>query len=276
VLNLRRKLSSYAESVRTLRQARVRYRSICLYPIRRRGRNARCEVELENGLSLVSGPDEPFISLIKEIFVDDCYRLAELQLRPGEVIVDIGANVGTFAVAVARMFPQAPVICVEPEASAYAFLAKNVKGNHLSEVETINAACGGSSGEQVLYARRLHMRSPTAWSTLYETDNYGSAFAPLDKVPVFSLDRLFSMYEIDACGLLKLDCEGAEYEILVNASPDVLSRIRRISMEYHLGLTDHTPDELGSWLESCGFAIEGQAPFDEEGGYLYAWRESSA
>jgi FkbM family methyltransferase len=276
VLNLRRKLRSYAESVRTLRQARIRYRSIYLYPIRRRGRNARCEVELEKGLSLVSGPDEPLINLIKEIFVDDCYRLAELQLRPGEVIVDIGANVGAFALAAARMFPQAPIICVEPAAGAYAFLEKNVRGNHLSQVGTINAACGASSGEQMLYARQLQKRNPTTWSTFYKMDNYGSVFAPLDKVPVFSLDDLFSTYEIDACGLLKLDCEGAEYEILLNASRLVLSKIRQISMEYHVGLTDHTPAELGSWLDHCGFAIEQQPLLDEEGGYLYAWRDGSA
>jgi FkbM family methyltransferase len=276
VLNLRRKLRNYAESVRTLRQARIRYRSICLYPIRRRGRNARCEVELEKGLSLVSGADEPLINLIREIFVDDCYRLAELQPRPGEVIVDIGANVGTFALAAACVFPQAPIICVEPEASAYARLEDNVRRNGFSQIRTAHAACGGASGEQVLYARQLQMHTPAALSTLYTIDNYGSVFAPIATVPVVSLDRLFSTYEIDACGLLKLDCEGAEYEILLNASRDVLSKIRRISMEYHVGLTDHAPDELGSWLGRCGFAIERQPLLDEEGGYLYAWREGSA
>jgi FkbM family methyltransferase len=259
--------------VRTLRQARIRYRSICLYPIRRRGRNARCEVELEKGLSLVSGPDEPLINLIKEVFVDDCYRLAELQLRPGEVIVDIGANVGTFALAAARTFPQASIICVEPEASAHARLEHNVRHNGLSQIRMVHAACGGASGEQVLYARQLQMNAPAALSTLYTTDNYGSRFAPIATVPVVSLDRLFSTYNIAACGLLKLDCEGSEYEILLNADLDVLYKIRRLAMEYHVGLTDHTPDELVNWLDGCGFAVERQPLLDEEGGYLYARRE---
>jgi FkbM family methyltransferase len=276
VLNLSRKLTSYAGTMQTFRQARIRYSSIFLYPIRRRGRNARCEVELENGMSLVSAPDEPLIHLVKEVFVDDCYRLGGLWLQPGETIVDVGANVGTFALAAARAFPQAPIICLEPEASAYALLEDNIRRNRLTQVRTINTACGGAAGEQVLYARRIQVNAPTSLSTLFTADNYGSVFEPMTTVPVITLDQLFKEHEIDTCGLLKLDCEGSEYEIVLNASRDTLSKIRHIAMEYHVGLTDHEPNELVQWLGECGFAVDRQPLLDEEGGYLYAWRETSA
>jgi FkbM family methyltransferase len=227
-------------------------------------------------MSLVSAPEEPLINLIEEVFVDDCYRLAGLRLRPGEVLVDIGANVGTFALAAAGAFPQAPIICLEPEPKAYAFLEQNVRRNRLPQVRTINTACGGSSGERILYARRLQMNAPTALSTLYTADNYGSEFVREAMVPVISLDRLFGEYEINNCGMLKLDCEGSEYEILLNASRDTLTRIRHIAMEYHVGLTGHEPNELVQWLGECGFSVDRQPLLDEEGGYLYAWRERSA
>jgi FkbM family methyltransferase len=227
-------------------------------------------------MSLISAPDEPLIHLIKEVFVDDCYRLGGLRLQPGEAIVDIGANVGTFALAAAHAFPQALLICLEPETSAYALLEENLRRNRLPQVRTINAACGGSAGAQVLYARRILTNAPTALSTLFTADNYGSVFAPKATVPVITLDQLFNEHEIDNCGLLKLDCEGSEYEILLNARRDTLSKIRHIAMEYHVGLADHEPNELVQWLAECGFAVDRRPLLDEEGGYLYAWRKRSA
>jgi hypothetical protein len=72
--------------------------------------------------------------------------------------------------------------------------------------------------------------------------------------------------------LLKLDCEGAEYDILLNASGPLLSKIRQIAVEYHVGLTPHQPEELAERLERDGFETDLQPLVDEEGGYLYASR----
>jgi hypothetical protein len=65
---------------------------------------------------------------------------------------------------------------------------------------------------------------------------------------------------------------GAEYEILFKASEDALARIRKISMEYHLGLSDHTIEEMADFLESRGFEAAFTPPYDEECGYCYAIR----
>jgi hypothetical protein len=48
--------------------------------------------------------------------------------------------------------------------------------------------------------------------------------------------------------LLKLDCEGSEYEILYSASEATLARIAAINMEYQVGLNQHHPAELQHYL----------------------------
>ena len=69
--------------------------------------------------------------------------------------------------------------------------------------------------------------------------------------------------------LLKLDCEGAEYDILFSAAPLELSRVREIRMEYHSG-----PDaELRTYLESAGFEITFFRPDSASTGSIWARRE---
>ena len=51
---------------------------------------------------------------------------------------------------------------------------------------------------------------------------------------IASLDKIFKLFKIPACNLLKIDCEGAEYRIFRNTSPATLAKIRNIAMEAHL------------------------------------------
>lgn len=82
----------------------------------------------------------------------------------------------------------------------------------------------------------------------------------------------FERFAVESCEFLKLDCEGAEYEILFKASADTLRKVERISLEYHMGVTDHAPQELVDLLGSRGFEVELLPPLDVESGYLHAVR----
>ena len=107
-------------------------------------------------------------------------------------------------------------------------------------------------------------------NTLYSRDVLGSSFRPLGTVPLLTLDQVFAKFDLDRVGLLKLDCEGAEYEILLNSSDDTLRRISGVAIEYHLGLNDGTPQHLGEFLSKKGFDVTVLPPRSEEDGYMYA------
>ena len=100
----------------------------------------------------------------------------------------------------------------------------------------------------------------------------GSAFREVARPAVTTLDELLRRLGVARCDLLKLDCEGAEYEILYGASEETLRAIDAITAEYHVGLNEHTVAELVRFLESRGFIVTSTPLLDPEGGYLYAQR----
>ena len=109
-------------------------------------------------------------------------------------------------------------------------------------------------------------------STLFEQDLYGSDFHAAGTYASMSLDDLFALFAIDRCDLLKIDAEGAEYEILLGARPETLAKVRHIAIEYHVGLNEHRPEELEDAPRRLGFAVTRFPPLDVEGGHLHASR----
>jgi hypothetical protein len=70
---------------------------------------------------------------------------------------------------------------------------------------------------------------------------------------MMSLGRLVADLAIARIDLLKLDCEGAEWDILPAAEP-VLAQVQQICMEYHVE-RGWTPQRLAEWLKSLGFEV---------------------
>jgi hypothetical protein len=56
--------------------------------------------------------------------------------------------------------------------------------------------------------------------------------------------------------LVKMDIEGSEYEVLLNASPQQLKRIRRIVLEYHGTVGEHNPTQLLAYMAEAGFRVQ--------------------
>ena len=85
-------------------------------------------------------------------------------------------------------------------------------------------------------------------------DSTTTAGVAVDSV---SFDDLMNKESIDHCDLLKLDCEGSEYEILQRCAPDTLRRVRRIVGEFHEGPhLSGTGADLCRFLESRSFRID--------------------
>lgn len=78
---------------------------------------------------------------------------------------------------------------------------------------------------------------------------------------------------IERCDLLKIDCEGGEYEILYSADPETLARIDRIVCEFNIGQSDgENGEQLAHFLVSHGFHIDSLRTLDETAGFICAKR----
>jgi FkbM family methyltransferase len=269
---LKQRFRDYLQRSRRLSRAGVRLDSLLLFPLRRRLPNPCNRIDLKEGLVLTSPPNEPLLALFQELWLEECYTRGRFTPGAGHLVVDVGAHVGIFTVWAASRHPEVRVLAVEPSPRSFQFLQENVACNGLQNVTLVRSACGRETGEAQLYSRGRNVAD-----TLCKRDAAGRELAPLASTPVLGLDALFKRYRVNRCDLLKLDCEGAEYEILFNAARDTLARIERIAMEYHVGLGEHTPLELGLYLEAHGFKVEREGPQrDDEGGYLYASRRGGA
>jgi hypothetical protein len=88
------------------------------------------------------------------------------------------------------------------------------------------------------------------------------------RVSTVTIPEILDGNGLKRCDLLKMDCEGAEYDILYYCPPDILARIDRIALEVHGGPgADQNIDALEAFLRKGGFTTR-QRPV----GMLSAWR----
>ncbi len=267
VQRLWRRVADDFITARALSRAGATLPSIALYPLRRRMGNARCQVDLSNGLSVIGPPAECLAFAVREIWADHCYDRGDLHVLSGQDVVDIGAGVGVFSLLAAQANPQTKIIAVEPDPHLCEFLRKNTAKGGLQNVTVFQGAVAGENREVVLYARL-----PMGANTIYTRDPDGSTFRPVAKCQAVTLDELFRRHDVRRCGFLKIDCEGAEYEVLLNAQGETLQKVDRIAMEYHVGFNEHRPAELVEYLGGHGFEVECLPEFEVGAGYLYATR----
>lgn len=208
------------------------------------------------------------IWLVKESCLDRDYERDAVAIRDGWTVVDIGAGTGEFAVSVARRNPRSIVYAFEPLPESFALLSENVRLNGLSNVRAVRKAVAGAPG-----AVTLHAPSGLAGQHRATRDPAESDPDAISAEATTLEDALRELGTAD-CDFLKIDCEGAEYEILFNAPAEALSKVRHIAMEYHEGVTEHSPDDLRRFLESRGFRVRTRPnPAHRHIGFLFAARE---
>jgi hypothetical protein len=83
--------------------------------------------------------------------------------------------------------------------------------------------------------------------------------------------EIFEKNNIKICSLLKIDCEGAEYEILFNTTDELFRRIENIFFEIH-PIKDHLPEELKIFLTKKGYVLEVSKT---DGSVLFASRKNA-
>lgn len=163
--------------------------------------------------------------LIKEIFGDN-YKIFErgLEIKDGDIIVDIGANEGMFSIMMAKLYPGARVISVEAVPRTFFQFMRNIGLNGVTNIEPFNVAIGKGT-KAVMNVHNVYSGGSSM------VDTFDPANHTQIEVPVMSLNSLFEKYHLDTVKLLKMDIEGGEYEALDDAD---LSRVQNMVGEFHI------------------------------------------
>ncbi len=145
--------------------------------------------------------------------------------EPGEAILDIGANIGMFSIRYARQFPASRVFALEPNPAPYARLVRNLAANAVPKAEPINLAAAGEFGRRAFYVDGQSILGSLI------PDRSPGAVAAFDS-DVIAIDAFCRERAIGAVGLIKINVEGAELEVLRGAR-ETLATTRSIMIECH-------------------------------------------
>jgi len=182
--------------------------------------------------------------IYKEIFVDGCYDLP-LPTAPS-VIVDIGANTGLFMIRMKQLYPNAGIRGYEPLPSNYAQLRQNLELSALDKVETCMQGVGGTTRKEKLYVHPSNIGGHSIHRSLAG----GGRHIEIDLV---GLRELLDSLDGQRCDVLKLDCEGAELEIIKSIDEEMAKRIDNVVFEPTPSLYDVT--QLVEHLKSIGYRV---------------------
>ena len=181
-----------------------------------------------------------------EVFVANVIEKGEYThdgfgINPGDTVVDVGANIGTFAVLASTR--AARVLAIEPDSENYRRLRENIALNSAANILPIRAAVAKEAGTIVLQrAREGGYHSTTAGMM-------GESPVAQETVEARTLSEIFREHEVRRCHFLKLDCEGAEYDILLTLPAVDFSRIDKVAMEWH-----GVEDRERRWLQVSALA----------------------
>lgn len=186
----------------------------------------------------------------KEIFMDECY-LAGIgkKIMPNAVIIDIGANAGYFTLFAASRFPGTSIYSYEPIPVNYQQLKRHCTLNESKNISCFPLAVAGQCGNI-----SLSFDATDSFTTSATIFSARKSEPDLLNVKCISLKKLFDDNGIKKCDLLKMDCEGAEYDIFYSCPQEYIQRIDQIAMEVHPGEgTNQNIDAMDDFFRKQGF-----------------------
>jgi len=209
-------------------------------------------IQFRNGRELNLSQHRLDVVVLFQVFCERVYPTDR-----NTVVVDIGANIGLFSLY-AAFSGAAKVYAFEPNREAYHYMLENIRRNDLGKIIVpYHYAVTSKSNDVVKIPKGASPQNRIAYEKV-SNDEYES-------VNTICLNDIVSNNSISRVHLLKMDCEGSEYDILASISDSTFSKIDRIIVEYH----DGKVGEIDEDLKQHGFKLERQAAQTEKMGMLW-------
>lgn len=172
-----------------------------------------------------------FLHSLREIFVEEVYKFRSEVKDP--VIIDCGANIGLSILYFKRLFPDCKVIAFEPDGQIFKLLEKNLRQFDLTEVELVNKGVWSEN------ATLSFLAEGTLGGRVVDDAREKASY--IVSIPTVRLKD----YLCGRIDFLKMDIEGAEYEVLKDCE-HALGNVRLLFIEYHS--TSSQPQKLNEIL----------------------------
>jgi FkbM family methyltransferase len=179
-------------------------------------------------------------------------KLFKQHIRPGDIVVDIGAHIGYYTLIAAQLVkPQGIVYAFEPDPQNISLLDKNIRANNYACVQVVPQAISNKRGKAKLFRDKVNLAAHTL--SEHNITNHGADAVDAETT---TLDEFFSD-KGQRVDFIKMDVQGAEGLVLEGART-VLKNNRhlKITMEFWpYGLRNFGTDPIAllQTLQSYGF-----------------------
>ena len=189
-------------------------------------------------------PQDPFI--YNEIFEENVYDIREEDVK-GKVVLDIGANLG-FVSLLCERYGASHIVAVEGQPNTFQHLLQNTKGK--DRIALLGLLAYSKTGE------KLKINDAAGGSSIYAAD----ATVEVETISLQDLvNSVETMYDPQSDMVLKLDVEGSEYDIILDAPQEVFKKFSTIYLEIHSELHPDPArrgfDTLLAYLDNLGFKV---------------------
>ena len=204
-------------------------------------------VYFKNGTKCIVRNKSDAIAFFENYFLKVNNPNKKFEIKNDHIVIDIGAHIGYFTMYAANNANQGTVYSIEPYKESFKILEKNLKLNNLTNVKSFHAAISKVTEQITLYIdKKNHIGN-----SIFETDETAES----EKVDSFSLKDFVNNNKIEKIDFLKIDCEGAEFEILLNFDKELMKKINKISAEIHENGKTGSLDELVDFLRKNNFKV---------------------
>lgn len=177
-----------------------------------------------------------------EVFGDQVYG----RSFDGQVVFDIGMSNADSAIFFAINGAK-KVVGLEPHVVSFQLAERNIKANNLQErIIPLNCALSATNGVKRFATSTKEPNISTLSPNSQKEAEYDQSIC----VEAVSLEEIMRRQGIEKVDLLKMDCEGCEYDVLMNLKREELAKIRSMVVEYHNG-----GERLATMLGRNGYLV---------------------
>ena len=171
-------------------------------------------LNLKNGISLKLRTKSTDLQAFANVWILKEYQKKGFEIQEDDSIIDIGAHIGLFASYASKKCPKGKVISIEPHPDNFSLLKYNISKNNFLKTILLNKAVTKNTEKIKLFVDPL---DDSAHSIIKNEKN------SID-IEGISLRDIMKQNDIKICNMLKMDCEGAEFEIIKSLLDEDLAK----------------------------------------------------
>lgn len=203
--------------------------------------------------------------VLEHAFSNDLFLevIPEYDIKPDHTVIDVGAHIGTFSVLMSSKLKKGAVYAIEASREACNYLVINKNLNECGNLSISHLALSDKNREVELY------HSVGSWG--HSITQRGPVFSRSEMVQGLTLSRFIIDNDIVRCDLLRMNCEGAEFDVLGAVPSEILRRTNFILVSFHCDLVKEGSGalrKLESHLKSSGYKVRVQWKKKEKGGVV--------